>query len=84
VSASPGALTLTNPATLEVSEVNENELTQRSIELENEIAARIVTTLPPSERHNLVKRLAHRFGWEVAESDLYAAARELGIDLNAS
>lgn len=54
-----------------------------SQQVEDQCASLIVAKLPPSERHNVVCRLAHRFGWEVTENDLYAAARELGIDLDA-
>lgn len=64
-------LRLTAGVTLEVESVRVEEL----------CVALIVDSLPPAERHNLVKRLAHRFGWEVTANDLHVAAAELGIEL---
>lgn len=58
-------------------------LALESTRIEDQCVALIVSILPMSERHNLVARLAHRFGWETTETDLYQAARELGIDLDA-
>lgn len=58
------------------------ELELKSQRIEDMCAELIVRSLPASERRHVAARLAHRFGWEVADNDLYAAARELGIDLD--
>lgn len=61
---------------------NVDSLEVLSQKIEDQCADFIVAKLPPSERHNVVCRLAHRFGWEVKENELYQAARDLGIDLD--
>lgn len=60
--------------------MNQRELEILSTEIELAIIE-LLAPLPHSERRNVACRIAHRFGWEVSDNDLYTAARELGIDL---